>query len=140
MAGVGEVYVDGNITARVQTYDCLTERVPSLRVEFIEWDSGFRASGLRVGDRITAVNGTPVADLLQAAVARGAREELIGGWGEPRGPGSTAGGRGHAGRPDCPAPASPRRLGDGRRHRHAAGGTQLSECAEHADALAGRTR
>lgn len=84
MAGVGEVYVDGNITARVQTYDCLTERVPSLRVEFIEWDSGFRASGLRVGDRITAVNGTPVADLLQAAVARGAREELIGGWGEPR--------------------------------------------------------
>jgi hypothetical protein len=84
MTGAGQVYVDNNITARIQTYDCLSERVPSLRVEFVEWDSGFRGSGLRIGDRITAVNGTPAADLLQAAVARGTREELIGGWGEAK--------------------------------------------------------
>ena len=33
---------------------------PSLRVTSIAWFSRFRRSGLRVGDRITAVNGQPM--------------------------------------------------------------------------------
>ena len=55
---------------------------PSLRVTWIDWDSGFRGSGLRVADRIVAMNGSPIrrpADLpqLQQAI-----RELPGGLNE----------------------------------------------------------
>ncbi len=33
---------------------------PAFRVSWIEWDSGFRGTGLRVGDRIVAINDQPV--------------------------------------------------------------------------------
>jgi hypothetical protein len=42
------------------TYPLLDQLVPALRVSWIPWDSGFRGSGLRVGDEIVAVNGISV--------------------------------------------------------------------------------
>ena len=36
---------------------------PGYRVSWIKWDSGLRGSGLRIGDRIVAVNGESVARL-----------------------------------------------------------------------------
>jgi hypothetical protein len=33
---------------------------PALRVSWVDWDSGFRGSGLQVADRIVAVNGEPI--------------------------------------------------------------------------------
>ncbi|NPC71063.1 hypothetical protein HPP05_15030 [Corallococcus exiguus] len=38
-------------------FDALT---PHLHVAWISWDSGFRGSGLRVGDRVIAIDGQPV--------------------------------------------------------------------------------
>lgn len=46
---------------------------PALRVSWIEWDSGFRGSGLKVGDRIVAVEGVtfdPKAGQLDRAVGQ----------------------------------------------------------------------
>jgi hypothetical protein len=42
-------------------YAC-TDRPPHVRVTWIAWNSPFRATELRTGDRIIAVNGAPVSD------------------------------------------------------------------------------
>ncbi|MCU0647664.1 MAG: hypothetical protein MUF00_06695 [Gemmatimonadaceae bacterium] len=48
--------------------------IPLLRVDWIEWDSGFRGSGLTVGDRIIAVAG----GALSAVVDRATRDRWPG--------------------------------------------------------------
>ncbi len=53
-------HVSDTVTTGLRTDD-MRDRVPSaLNVAWINWDSGFRGSGLRPGDRIVAVNGEPV--------------------------------------------------------------------------------
>ena len=53
-------HVSDTITSGLKTDD-LRDRVPPvLSVAWINWDSGFRGSGLRPGDRIVAINGEPV--------------------------------------------------------------------------------
>ena len=48
------------LSTKLVTTPMIDEYVPSLGVSWIGWESGFRGSGLRVADRIVAVNGTPV--------------------------------------------------------------------------------
>ncbi len=48
------------ITARLQTYSLLDNKPAAFRVSWIMWDSGFRATGLAIGDEIVAVNGKPI--------------------------------------------------------------------------------
>jgi hypothetical protein len=58
------------------TTECLSERESlRLRVTWIAWDSGFRNTGLRVGDEIIAIQGEalmPFADSQEAQKKRGA--------------------------------------------------------------------
>jgi hypothetical protein len=54
-------------------------RPPCLRVDWIEWDSGFRGSGLRVGDDIIAVNGVAI----DGSPAARAKMPLVGQANEP---------------------------------------------------------
>lgn len=49
------------LTSGLITDSRLDEHPPHFRVAWIPWHSGFRGSGLRVGDRIVAVQGVPVA-------------------------------------------------------------------------------
>lgn len=39
-----------------------TKQPPHVRITWIAWNSLFRATDLRPGDRIIAVNGTPISD------------------------------------------------------------------------------
>lgn len=52
------------------------------RVSWIDWDSGFRGSGLAVEDRIIALNGVPLALPDEPKARRIARDRMIGGLGE----------------------------------------------------------
>jgi hypothetical protein len=54
------------------------------RVSWIHWDSGFRDSGLRVEDRIIAMNGTPLALPDDPKARRIARDLVIGGLSESK--------------------------------------------------------
>jgi hypothetical protein len=51
-------------------------------VRWIKWDSGFRGSGLQVGDRIVAVDGTPVTRPATPEEAQKTVFRMIGGTGE----------------------------------------------------------
>lgn len=51
---------EGTLASRIVTYPLLDDDPAAFRVSWIHWDSGFRASGLRVGDQIVAVNAAPV--------------------------------------------------------------------------------
>lgn len=82
MPDPGQIFVLDDITTRIRTDLREREREPCLLVERIEWDSGFRGSALRIGDRIVAAGGTPVAALVRDAVSRGNRSEVIGGYAE----------------------------------------------------------
>lgn len=50
-----------SLSSGLVTQPMLEDEPPALRVLWIRWHSGFRGSGLRVGDRIVAVNGTAFA-------------------------------------------------------------------------------
>ena len=54
-----EVVFD-NLKSGLKTGSMLDNDPPALRVHWIEWDSGFRGSGLQIGDQIVAVQGNPV--------------------------------------------------------------------------------
>jgi hypothetical protein len=51
-----EVLFD-NLRSGLATENLLEDDPPALRVSWIAWDSGFRGSGLQVGDQIVAVEG-----------------------------------------------------------------------------------
>ncbi len=55
---------------------------PSLRVTWIAWDSGFRGSGLRVGDRIVAIEGVALVRPQDTPSLQRAVRELPGGLNE----------------------------------------------------------
>ena len=60
MANAAQEIVGAELGSGLQTTPMLDANPPCLRVSWIRWDSGFRGSGLRIGDRIVAVNGVPV--------------------------------------------------------------------------------
>ena len=49
-----------DVTCRLVTREMLDADPPAMRVTAIAWDSGFRDTGLQVGDQIIAVNRTPI--------------------------------------------------------------------------------
>jgi hypothetical protein len=55
------VSIAAEISSRLLTDGDLTGPRPSLVVRGLQWDSAFRAAGLRPGDRIVAVDGAPLA-------------------------------------------------------------------------------
>ncbi|HSE17233.1 MAG TPA: hypothetical protein VLB46_09265 [Pyrinomonadaceae bacterium] len=48
-------------SSRIVTYPLLDQKPPAFRVSWINWDSSFRQTGLRVGDQVIAVNGVGVS-------------------------------------------------------------------------------
>jgi hypothetical protein len=55
------VWVGAEVSCRLTTDDDFTSPQPALVVQSLAWDSGFRAAGVRPGDRIVAVEGAPLA-------------------------------------------------------------------------------
>jgi hypothetical protein len=53
--------METELSTRLQTIQRFDEVPPCVRVSWIGWDSGFRGTDLRIGDRIVAVDGTPFA-------------------------------------------------------------------------------
>ena len=49
------------------------------RVSWIDWDSGFRDSGLRIEDRIVGMNGVPMTLPAEPNARRLARDRVVGG-------------------------------------------------------------
>ncbi len=60
MANAAQEIVGTEIGSGLQTTPMLDAAPPCFRVSWIRWDSGFRGSGLRIGDRIVAVNGVAI--------------------------------------------------------------------------------
>lgn len=57
----GQVFVrQDTLNSGLATRTMFDNPTPGLRVTWIHWYSGFRGTGLRVGDFITAVNGEPI--------------------------------------------------------------------------------
>src|SRR2546422_8972850 len=54
-----EVVFD-NLRSGLTTDSMLERELAALRVSWIAWDSGFRGSGLQIGDEIIAVNGETI--------------------------------------------------------------------------------
>ena len=59
-----------DLSLRIQTDPLLDSGPPCLRVAWVDWDSGLAASGLQIGDRITAINGQPLVKPAPEAVPR----------------------------------------------------------------------
>ncbi|MBM3947150.1 MAG: hypothetical protein FJ315_07125, partial [SAR202 cluster bacterium] len=61
MALAEQVFLNHDrVTCKIQTDSMLNNLPPAFSVSWIDWESGFRGSGLRVGDEIVGVNGVPV--------------------------------------------------------------------------------
>ena len=50
-----------SLNSGLATQTMFDNPTPGLRVTWVHWHSGFRGTGLRVGDFITAVNGVAIA-------------------------------------------------------------------------------
>ena len=94
--GATEALAAVDVTTGLSTTAMLDATPPALRVTGIGWFSGFRDSGLRVGDQIVAVDGAPVTKPANAQEAQKTSYKLIGAtgenvrWAEARkGPGAT---------------------------------------------------
>ncbi len=83
MAEQGQIFVQDEVSTRIGTRPLLDESEPCLLVETLEWDSGFRGSGLQVGDRIVAMNGVAVAQLAREAAEQKNPSLLVGQYSEP---------------------------------------------------------
>lgn len=57
--GRGTEVVGSEVRSGLQTDNMLDAQPPGFRVTWIEWDSGFRGTDLRIGDRIIAIDGKP---------------------------------------------------------------------------------
>jgi hypothetical protein len=64
------------------TRSLLESDIPALRVSWIAWDSGFRGSGLQVGDQIVEVEGTALTRPADTPALQRAVRELPGGLNE----------------------------------------------------------
>ena len=76
-----EVVFD-NLRSGLGTDNMLEADPPALRVTWIAWDSGFRGSGLEVGDQIIAVEGAALARPAGIPELQRLIRELPGGLGE----------------------------------------------------------
>jgi hypothetical protein len=56
----GQVQVRDELTTGLEAYSGLDDPRPHYEVTWIRWDSGFRGTGLRVGDHIIAVGDQPI--------------------------------------------------------------------------------
>ena len=74
--------IHDNIRTGLTTANALDHDPPSLRVSWIAWDSGFRGSGLQIGDHIIAVDGERVSQPATLPDLQRAIRELPGGLGE----------------------------------------------------------
>ena len=54
------VSIQAEISSELKTYPMIDNNLPAFRVTWIPWDSGFRGSGLKIGDQILSVNGKPI--------------------------------------------------------------------------------
>ncbi|MDX1998306.1 MAG: hypothetical protein SF066_11355 [Thermoanaerobaculia bacterium] len=61
MATIYTEVVTDTLKSGVSTTDMLDSQPPALRVSWLRWDSGFRGTGLTIGDRIVAVDGVALA-------------------------------------------------------------------------------
>jgi hypothetical protein len=55
----GQETLQDSVTSGLTSAAALDAEPPGVRVTWIKWDSGFRRSGLAVGDRVIAVDGKP---------------------------------------------------------------------------------
>ena len=76
-----ERVLDG-LESGLTTSPLLEQDPPALRVRWIAWDSGFRGTGLLVGDEILAVGGEPVPRPMSAEETRRIKPRLIGQYAE----------------------------------------------------------
>lgn len=67
------VVMNDNVTAQLVVTDELDASPPGYRVRWIAWDSGFRGTGLQLGDRIIAVDGVRLA----LPADRRARQQVV---------------------------------------------------------------
>src|SRR5688572_22824472 len=72
--------IDGTLSCRVRTTEVADANPYGFRVGWIHWDSPFRAAGLKIEDRIVAVNGIAC----DRNANRADRDTAIGQSGEPR--------------------------------------------------------
>lgn len=72
--------IDSTLSCRLRTTEMPDADPYGFRVGWIHWDSPFRAAGLRIEDRIVAVNGVAC----DRNAARADRDSAIGQAGEPR--------------------------------------------------------
>ncbi len=71
-----------NLRSGLSTASMLDSDPPALRVSWIAWNSGFRGSGLQVGDQIVAVNGETITCPSELRELQRAIRELPGGLNE----------------------------------------------------------
>ncbi len=90
LLSIGRVSPAQEVQVREDTLNCgletqhLREGLPqALTVEWIRWDSGFRGSGLQVGDQIVAVNDVSIAFPKETRALQIYCSGTIGGLGEP---------------------------------------------------------
>ncbi|MEP6731294.1 MAG: PDZ domain-containing protein [bacterium] len=74
-----------DLTTGLTTLAMLDGTPPHLRVTWIAWDSPFRATDLRVGDRIIAINGAAIRCPLDPAERSKFIDRTVGGGSEPQG-------------------------------------------------------
>ena len=76
-----EVVFD-SLRSGLTTDSMLEDDPPALRVSWIAWDSGFRGSGLQIGDQIIAVNGETISRPTELRELQRLTRELPGGLNE----------------------------------------------------------
>lgn len=78
---MGKAYVQDEVSARIVTYAQVESEPARLLVEWIHWDSAFRAAGLRLGDIIVAVDGKALVPYRTPGAPP--TSSLVGQYGEP---------------------------------------------------------
>lgn len=76
---------DEDLKSGLVTTSMLEAEPPGLRVSWIHWDSGFRGSGLLVGDRIVAVDGRAIVRPKNLDETRRVLPRMIGQYAESQG-------------------------------------------------------
>lgn len=77
-----EILDEDTITSGLETDDMLGSTPPGFRVTWIRWDSGFRGTDLRIGDRIIAVNGESYVKPAKLEDLQRMLPKVIGGYAE----------------------------------------------------------
>ncbi len=77
-----DVTVSSEISSRITTRLMLDNDPPNLLVDSMAWDSGFRGTGLRVGDQVVAVDGEAVPRPATVEEGQQASSTMVGQYGE----------------------------------------------------------